>query len=83
MFLFTRENAMGVTRTVVTFVYAWILEQVGAIDWLMDALPDVPTESWIVIIGGLLYQAIRWLAEKWGWVGRLLIFNQKPEYPTA
>ncbi len=79
MFLFTKENATGLVRTVVTFLYAWIATNIPAVsDWLEGVGLDAA--GFTLIIGGLLYQAIRLAAEKWSWVGYLLIINTKPEY---
>lgn len=84
MFLFTQENATGLTRTVVTFIYAWLIGQIpGVEDWVASVGVDPVTAqaTFVVVVGGLVYQAIRWAAESWGWVGYLLIFNTKPAYP--
>jgi hypothetical protein len=79
MFLFTKENATGLVRTVVTFAYAWAATNIPAVsDWLEGVGLDAA--SFTLIAGGLVYQAIRLAAEKWGWLGYLLIFNQKPSY---
>ncbi len=77
MFLFSKENAVALVRTVVTFVYGWLLTQWPVIT---DFLPDVPPETLAIVIGGLLYQIIRIAAEKFPKVGWLLIFNTKPQY---
>ena len=82
MYLFTKETAVGVTRTVVTFLYAWAATNIPAVsDWLEGVGLDAA--SFTLIVGGLLYQLIRALAEKWGWLGSLLIFNTKPAYDGA
>lgn len=79
MFIFTKENAVGVTRTVVTFLYAWLATSIPVVsDWLVSVGLD--DSAFVLLAGGLLYQAIRWLAEKFSWVGYLLVFNTKPAY---
>ncbi len=79
MFLFTKENAYGLVRTVVTFVYGWLLSLSPAItDVLADA--GIDESLFVLLFGGILYQLIRWVAEKVPAVGYLLIFNKKPDY---
>ena len=78
-FLFSEENAIAVVRTVATYAYAWIATNLpGVTDLLMDI--NLDPAGFIVIAGTALYQAVRVLAEKWSWVGYVLIINQKPEY---
>lgn len=87
MFLFTKENSIALVRTVITFVYGWLLTQFPAVqEWIMsqewlDANTAIAT--FVVVVGGLIYQVIRVLAEKWGWVGYFLIFNEKPAYAST
>ncbi len=82
MYIFTKENAVVVVRTVVTFLYAWAATNIPAVsDWLEGVGLDAA--SFTLIVGGVVYQAIRWLAEKWGWLGYLLVFNTKPAYDGA
>ena len=79
MFLFTKENAVGLVRTGVVYLYSWLITlvpQVGEV--LNDA--GVNEELFVLIAGTLLYQLIRWGAEKWSWLGSFLIFNKKPDY---
>lgn len=79
-FLFTRENATGLVRTVATFAYAWIATQFPFIsDWL--ATVNIDAAAFTLLAGGLLYQVVRVAAEKWPIIGYVLIINQKPEYP--
>ncbi len=78
-YLWTKENATGVVRTVVTFLYAWIATNLPGVSDLLDDI-GLDDASFTLLAGGLLYQAIRMAAEKWGWVGYALIINQKPEY---
>lgn len=79
MFLFTKENAYGLVRTVVTFAYGWLLSLVPAVsDLLTDA--GIDESLFVLLFGGLLYQLVRWVAEKVPAVGYLLIFNRKPDY---
>jgi hypothetical protein len=81
MYLFTKENAYALVRTVATFVYAWAATSFPAVsDWVVSIGMDQGT--FVLLVGGLLYQGIRLAAEKFGWLGYLLIFNTKPEYNT-
>jgi hypothetical protein len=79
MWLFTKEAATGITRTVVPFIYGGLINWIPPVgDWFEAIGFDQATAT--IILGGLLYSAIRALAEKWGWLGGLLIFNTKPSY---
>jgi len=81
MLLFTREAAVGITRTVVAFFYAWLITKIpGVKTWVADNGFDVATLS--VVLGGVLYTLIRQLAEKWSWLGYVLVFNTKPTYSS-
>ncbi len=85
MFLFSKDNAVALTRTVVTFAYAWLLAQWPVVgDWIatVGIDPAAAQAGFVVVVGGAIYEAIRVAAEKWGWVGYLLIFNTKPLYRT-
>ena len=77
MWLFTKEAAIGIIRTIVPGVYAWLLTQWPTVT---EVLPGIPPESLVVAIGAALYVTIRAVAEKLPAVGYLLIFNQKPTY---
>ncbi|KKK52611.1 hypothetical protein LCGC14_3103150 [marine sediment metagenome] len=78
-FVFTKENAYGVTRTFVPFFYAWLIGLAPFVqDWL--ATVNLTAEGFVLLFGGLLYEGIRVVAEKVPWVGNLLIFNTKPDY---
>ena len=82
MFLFTRENAVGLVRTIATFIYAWAATNIPAVEsFLVESGFDEATFT--LLVGGLLYQAIRWAAERWGWLGYLLVFNTKPAYSDS
>ncbi len=83
MFLFSKENAVGLVRTFMPGVYSWLVFQLNGFDWLIDLLPSVAPEAWIVIVGGLIYQVIRVAAEKFPKAGWLLIFNTKPQYDNT
>lgn len=79
MWLFTKEAATGITRTVMPFIYGGLVNAIPVIgDWFDNLGLDQATAT--VVLGGLLYSAIRAAAEKWGWLGNLLIFNTKPSY---
>lgn len=79
MFLFTKENAIALVRTVMPFIYAWLLGLAPWMQGLMETL-NLTQEGFIVVIGTVVYQLIRWLAEHYPWVGYLLIVNKKPDY---
>lgn len=86
MYLFTKENAVGLVRTFIAYVYAWLLVQIpGLQDWLADLglNEEAVATGAAVVIGTLLYQAIRWGAEKFPKLGYLLIFNDKPKYANT
>ncbi len=78
MFPFTKESVVAVVRTAMAYVYASILTPIAAnFEVVVPADPD----PWVVAaVGTVLYQAIRWAAEKIPAVGWLLVFNTKPHY---
>ena len=79
MWLFTREAATGITRTVIAFVYGWLITRIPAVEsFVVDNGIDMAGLS--VVVGGVVYTLIRAVAEKVGWVGWLLGFNVKPDY---
>lgn len=82
MWLFTKEAAIGIVRTVIPFIYGWLVTQIpGVVAWAEGF--GVTQESLTVIVGGLVYTGIRALAEKVPQIGYLLVFNTKPDYSAA
>jgi len=79
MWLFTKEAAVGITRTVVPFVYGALISWIPQVGEFAETIGFDQTTA-AVVLGGLLYTAIRTAAERWGWLGTLLIFNSKPTY---
>ena len=80
MYLFTKESAVALTRTVVTFAYAWLITNIPFVgDWLTSSA-WIDESLFVLVGGGLLYQLVRSLAEKFAWLGYVLIFNTKPSY---
>lgn len=89
MWLFTEEAATGITRTVISYVWVWLLSLLASWPWLMEQswgdavlgwVNNLDTTTLVLVGGSALYTAIRALAEKFPWVGYLLIFNKKPSY---
>ncbi len=86
MWVVSREAIIGVTRTAITYFYAFLLSQAPVVDgWLVgEGLSGEVQASisgtFVVVVGTAIYTAIRAAAEKWPRVGRLLIFNTKPTY---
>lgn len=82
-FVFSLEWLIGVTRTGITYVYAWLLAWAMA-EWpdlpFWSWVPDLPPEVFVLAVGTALYGLVRSLAERWPWIGNFLIFNKKPEY---
>jgi hypothetical protein len=79
MWLFTKEAVIGIVRTGVTYAYALLIEAIPAVE---DFFAEVgfSAELAIVAVGTALYMIIRAAAEKFPWIGHLLVFNQKPHY---
>lgn len=89
MWIVSKEALAAIVRRGMPGVYAWLIVQLGGIEWLSDKivfLPDELTTAQIMALSGaiatIIYAAIRWAAEKWGWLGYLLVVNQKPHYPA-
>jgi hypothetical protein len=82
-FILTKEWVVGVTRTAVAYAYAFILAW-GMTQWpdfaLWSWLPAEASDGFVLVVGTVIYGAIRSLAEKWPQLGSLLIFNTKPQY---
>lgn len=79
MWLFTEEAATGITRTLMGYVYGFLLVQVPQVVSFADSI-GITQEATVLILGTIVYAAIRQLAEKLPWLGYLLIFNKKPSY---
>ncbi len=86
MWVVSKEALIGVTRTAITYLYAFVLSQFPLVNsWLVDNGLSGETQAFIsgtfvVVVGTLLYTGIRAAAEKWPKVGFLLVFNTKPTY---
>lgn len=79
MWIFTKEAAIGITRTVMPFVYGWLVGLIpGVVAWAEGF--GLSQEGLTVIVGGLVYTLIRAVAEKVPAVGYLLVFNKAPSY---
>lgn len=79
MFVFTKENAYGLVRTAATFFYGWLLTLAPAVEgWLAEI--GIGEGTFVTLFGIVLYEAVRWAAEKYPAVGNVLIFNKKPDY---
>ena len=97
MWIVTKEAIIGVTRTAMGYIWAWLLTVLAGWSWLMELtifgwpagdailgwINGVDPVAFALVGGTIIYGAIRWLAEKWPWVGRFLVFNVKPEYPGS
>lgn len=82
MWLFTKEAAIGIVRTVMPFIYGWLVTQIpGIVSWAEGF--GITQEGLTVIAGGFVYTAIRALAEKIPQIGYLLVFNTRPDYSAA
>lgn len=79
MWLFTKEAAVGIVRTVMPFVWGFLVAKIPGVLAFVESI-GLTEESLIVVGGGVLYTLIRAVAEKIPAVGYLLVFNTKPEY---
>lgn len=86
MWIVTKEAIISIVRTGVTYLYALLLIQFPAVNSWLDAASagegtsQFVTGAFVVIVGTGIYGGIRWAAEKWSWIGYLLVINQKPRY---
>lgn len=80
--LFTREAAIGIVRTVMPFVYAWLLSLAPFVADFFDRF-NITAEGLTLVVGSVIYVAIRTLAQKVPAIGKLLIFDQAPSYDGA
>ncbi len=86
MWLFTKAAAIAVTRTGVAYLYALLLGKIPFInDFLVgndlsETIEGFVNGGFVLVVGTLLYTAIRELAQRFPIVGRLLIFTNEPEY---
>lgn len=79
MWLFTEEAATGITRTLMGYVYGFLLIQIPDIVSFAEGI-GITQEAMVLILGTLVYTTIRAAAEKFPWLGYLLVFNKKPSY---
>lgn len=79
MWLFSEEAATGITRTLMAYVYGFLLVQVPQVVSFADGI-GITQEAVVLILGTVVYTTIRAAAEKFPWLGYLLIFNKKPSY---
>lgn len=79
MWLFTEEAAVGITRTLMGYVYGFLLVQIPDVVSFADGI-GITQEGVVLILGTVVYTTIRAAAEKLPWLGYLLIFNKKPAY---
>lgn len=79
MWIFTKEAAVGIVRTVMPFVYGWLIGLIPGVVSFAETL-GVTQEGLTVIVGGIVYTLIRAVAEKVPAVGYLLVFNKAPSY---
>lgn len=79
MWLFTKDAAYAIVRTVVTFAYGWIATNIPAVADILDTV-GLSEGTAVLIIGGVVYTVVRQTAERWSWVGYLLVFNENPTY---
>jgi len=88
MWIVTKEAITALIRTFMGYAYAWLLTLTpGFGTWLTE---NGLTEQFdgavgfiTIILGVAIYGAIRWAAERWGWIGYFLVVNKKPEYDLA
>jgi hypothetical protein len=86
MWIVTKEAVTAIVRTFVPYVYAALLGQVPFInDFLVDnnwadEMQGFVSGGFVVIVGTVVYAAIRAAAEKWPQLGYLLVINKAPAY---
>ena len=80
MWLFTREAAIGIVRTVMPFAWTWAATNIPGVVSFAEGTLNLTLEGFVLIAGGVLYTLIRWFAEKFPKVGYLLVFNKAPTY---
>lgn len=73
----TKEGITGIVRTLMGYAYGWLLTT-----FAFDVPEDIEGAV-TVLVGTGIYVAIRWLAEKFPWVGNLLVVNKAPSYEEA
>lgn len=74
MFTLTKTGITAVVRTLMGYVYGFLITT-----FAFELSPEVEA-SLTVLIGTLVYIAIREAAEHWPWVGNLLVVNKAPSY---
>ena len=80
MWLFTREAAIGIVRTVMPFAWTWAATNIPGVVSFAEGTLNLTLEGFVLIAGGVLYTLIRWFAEKFPKVGYLLVVNKAPTY---
>ena len=74
MFSLTKEGITATVRTLMGYVYGFVLTTFAF------ELPAEVEASLTVVVGTGIYMLIRELAERWSWIGYLLIVNKAPSY---
>lgn len=87
MWIVTKEAIAAIVRTIVPTVYAWLFTALGGIAWLSSFIGFIPSEPTPGVtaavagaVAGVIYVAIRWLAEKFPFIGYFLVINHAPSY---
>lgn len=86
MYTVTKQAMIALTRTVLPYIYAWLIGLLPFVQAFLDdigAADDVEafvTGPFVLIVGSLVYALIYWLSGQWHWIGYLLVFPTKPEY---
>jgi membrane associated rhomboid family serine protease len=87
MWIVSKEAIAAIVRTIVPMIYGWLFTLLGGIDFLssfIGFIPSEPTAGFVAAVSGavagVLYIAIRALAEKWSFIGYFLVINQAPHY---
>lgn len=73
----SKDNIISLVRTAMAYFWAFLLSK-----FAIEVSPELQA-AFVLLIGTGIYQVIRVGAERWGWLGWLLGFNTKPEYPTT
>jgi hypothetical protein len=70
----TKEGITGIVRTMMPYVYSFLLTTFG-----LDVSEEVGL-ALIPLLGTVFYIGIRWIAEKYPQAGYLLVVNKAPSY---
>lgn len=79
MWLWSKEAATGIVRTVMPFAWTWAATNLAVVTDFAETV-GITQEGFVLIAGGLFYTLIRVVAEKVPQVGWLLGVNRKPAY---